>query len=505
MDNTKQSVVSDEPKQAEASNKPEQAKVSDKPEQAKVSDEPVQAKVSDKPEQAKAGDKPKPVNGSDDKPKEAEANDKSSKRKIVKILIYVLLVIAALVLVKYLFFTPPKVRVAQVRQQDFTGEVQGTGTINVDVLAEVGAKIPGRIERVLVDEGDFVRSGQVVATLEDTDIVQVLKRAQARLAAARMTEQAARAAEQSARATVESARATQLARRATEYQTKRAWEREKHLVATGAVSQEEADQYEERNLTAAGALGAAEAEIGAAVAQVAAAGAKVQAAHSEISATEAEVRLQQFNFSQTKIFTYVSGVVTDRPKRSGTAVVSGEAVIKVADPKITVVEVYLDQRFAGKIRAGQTATVILRGRENEKIPGRVYRIRPQADPAAEEMTVEIAFPLPPAELQIGQWADVYVQVSETKNALIVPKTAVMPMGEERVVLVADANNRVRQVKVESLASSPRSEVMAVAGDLKPGNLVLTEPMGIHPGQKVHPTQGAGAADSSSKTKPAMKM
>jgi multidrug efflux pump subunit AcrA (membrane-fusion protein) len=136
----------------------------------------------------------------------------------------------------------------------------------------------------------------------------------------------------------------------------------------------------------------------------------------------------------------------------------------------------------------------------------VYRIRPQADPAAEEMTVEISFPLPPAELQIGQWADVYVQVSQTKNALVVPKTAVMPMGEGRFVLVADASNRVRQVKIESLASSPRSQVVAVAGDLKPGDWVLSQPMGIRPGQKVRPTQSNGAADAGSKAnKPPMKM
>jgi HlyD family secretion protein len=428
----------------------------------------TQPEVSDKPKQPEVSDKSKP----------ADASGKYSIKKVGKILLYVLLVVAALFLVKYFFFTPPEVVVVQVRQQDYAGEVQGTGTINVDVLAAVGAKIPGRIERVLVNEGDFVRSGQVIATLEDTDIRQVVERSQARLEAARMTEQASRATEQS--------------RRATEYQAERAWEREKHLVATGAVSQEEADQYEERYRAAASAVGAAEADVGAAQAQV--------------EATEAEVRLQQFNLSQTKIFTYVNGVVTDRPKRSGDAIVSGESVLTVADPKVTLVEAYLDQRFAGQIRAGQTATVILRGRAKEQIPGRVYRIRPQADPAAEEMTVEISFPLPPAELQIGQWADVYVQVSQTKNALVVPKTAVMLMGDERFVLVADAGNRARQVKIESLASSPRSQVMAVAGDLKPGDWVLRQPVGIQPGQKVHTTQSNGAADAGPKANmPAMKM
>jgi multidrug efflux pump subunit AcrA (membrane-fusion protein) len=157
----------------------------------------------------------------------------------------------------------------------------------------------------------------------------------------------------------------------------------------------------------------------------------------------------------------------------------------------------VDQRFAGKIRVGQSATVILRARGNAQIPGRVYRIRPQADPAAEEMTVEISFPLSTAELQIGQWADVYVQVGEMKKALVVPKPAIMPMGNDRFVLVAGPDNRVRRVKIEPLASSPRSPVMAVVGDLKPGDQVLTSPMGIRPGQKVCIAQSAGAMPSGS--------
>jgi RND family efflux transporter MFP subunit len=447
-------------------------------------EQPKKADVSDKPSPAKGNDKPEQAQ-KDDKPAKAEASDKySGIRKAGKIAIYVLIAAAALALVKYKFFTPPTVVVAEVRRQDYTGEIQGTGTINVAVLASVGAKIPGRIERMLVDEGDVVRPGQVVATLEDTDMRQLLQSSQARVEAARMTEQAARAMVQSAVAIELSARAAEQQRRATEYQAGRAWEREQHLVATGAVSQEEADQYQERQRTAASAVVAAQAEVGATQAQVAAAGAKVQAAHSEIVAAEADVRLRQFNLSQTKIFTYVSGIVTDRPRRSGDSIGSGEPVIKVADPKVILVEAYLDQRFAGDIRAGQAATVTLRGRAKEQIAGRVYRIRPQADPAAEEMTVEISFPLPPTELQIGQWADVYVAVSKTKNALVVPKTAVVAMGDDRFVLVADAGNKVRQVKVESVASSPRSQLMAVKGDLKTGDWVLAEPMGIKPGQTV---------------------
>ncbi len=474
-----------------------QPEVIEKPKPAEASDKPMQPEVSDKAQKEGGG-----------KSKEGEAEDKyASIKKAGKIIVYIVIAVAAGMLIQYYFFTPQMVAVSQVMQQDYTGELHGTGTVNVAVLASVGAKIPGRIERMLVDEGDFVRAGQVVAILEDTDLRQVVQRSQARLEAAGMTEQAARASEQSARANELSTRATEQERRATEYQAGRAWEREKRLVATGAVSQEEADQYQERDRTATSAVRAAQAEIGVAQAQVEAAGAKVGATRSEIAAAAAEVRLQQFNLSQTKIFTYVSGIVTERPKRAGDSVVSGEPVVRIADPTLILVEAYLDQRFAGAIRAGQTATVSLRGRAKEQLPGRVYRVRPQADPAAEEMTVEVSFPLPPAELQIGHWADVYVAVSQTKNALVVPKTAVMTMDGDQVIMVAGADKRVRQVKVESIASSPRSEVRAISGDLKAGDWVLTEPMGIKPGQQVRQDRSRKTKVSGPQmgTSPVMKM
>ncbi|MDE3179072.1 MAG: biotin/lipoyl-binding protein, partial [Acidobacteriota bacterium] len=236
------------------------------------------------------------------KAEQTEFADRYSLRKMGRRLIVVLLVVVAFFIVKARFLTPLEVVAARAGKETVPAEVQGTGTVAVDVLATVGAKIPGRIARVFVDQGDFVHQGQIVAELEDTDILRDVQQAEARLAAARAEELAARA--------------TLEARRATQWQTGRDWWREKHLVATGAVSQEEADEYKESNLTAISAVGAAEAEVGA--------------AESEISSAEAAVRLQRFILSETKIFSYMSGVVIDLPKRPGDAIVAGEPVVTVA-------------------------------------------------------------------------------------------------------------------------------------------------------------------------------
>ncbi len=158
------------PKQAEPGDKPEQADACDKAKSKDSSAKPAKTEAGEKPEQADASDKAKPRDSSAQPAHPEEGDKKELLKKAGKIAIYVGLAAAALFLVKWRFFTPPTVAVAQVVRQDFTGEAQGTGTVNVDVLAAVGAKIPGRIQRMLVDEGDFVHSGQVVATLEDTDI-----------------------------------------------------------------------------------------------------------------------------------------------------------------------------------------------------------------------------------------------------------------------------------------------------------------------------------------------
>jgi HlyD family secretion protein len=391
-----------------------------------------------------------------DKTEQAQQSDRYNMRKLGKRLLYVLLFVMAFFIVKAKFLTPPEVMVARVRQQDMMAEVQGTGTIAVDQQAGISAKIPGRIERVFVDQSDFVHKGQLIATLEDTDIRREIQLAQARL--------------EVARASVQAARATEQAKRVTEWQTNRAWEREKHLVATGAVSQEEADQYEEQYRTAASAVAAAAANVGA--------------ADREVGAAKADVQFQEFNLSETKLFTYLSGVVVNLPKRPGDAIVPGEPVVTVADPSITMVNAFVDQRFSGKLHAGQPATVVLRGRDKQPFQGRVYRISPQADPGTEEMTVEVTFPLPPTELQIGQWADVYIDVGNVEDAIVVPSAAIMSMANRRFVLVVGINHKLRQVEVEPIAGSPRSPSVAVQGDLKPGEKVVLKPMGLKPGERV---------------------
>lgn len=345
--------------------------------------------------------------------------------RLLQLLIVPVLV---LVLLKLTVLRPPGVMVAEVVRRNVMAEVEGTGTVTVDVLANVGPKIKGRVEQVLVDERDFVQKGQKVAVLDETDL----------------------------RKQVDSARARLTSAQATAWEEQREWEREKNLVITGAVSVEESQQYRKSYQVAASAVQAAEADLGYA----------------------------EYELSLTRIPSLVTGVVTKRWVEPGDTVVVGQPMFTVADTSLVYVNANIDQDFTGDIRKDQSAVVILRGRENAPLRGRVFRIDPEADQATEEMIAEVAFSISPEEFQLGQWAQVYIEVGEARNALTVPKTAIIRFGNERFVFVAGPHDHLRRIAVKALASSPRFPFVAIAGDLKQGDRVVVMPMGLRAGETV---------------------
>lgn len=332
-----------------------------------------------------------------------------------------------------LWFTtlrPPLVSVAEVKLGSVTAEIEGTGTVTADVLANVSSKITGRVEQVFVNEGDAVQKDQLLASLDTSSLKWGVETTRARLASA-----------------LASAKARQSE-----------WDTEKTLAASGAVSLEEARQYEERHAVATSAVKAAASELGNA----------------------------EYELSVAQILALSSGIVTKRWVVPGASVVPGQPMFTVADTRVIYVNASIDQSSSGRIKKGAVATVILRGREDHPLPGYVLRINPRADQATEEMVAEVAFEVPLADFQLGQWANVYVQVGQATNALILPRAALMPMTNKYFVFVIEPKNKIRREEVTVVADSPRAPTVAIAGNIRTGDRVVLMPMGLRPGQRIRP-------------------
>lgn len=342
------------------------------------------------------------------------------------------LAIAFVVVAGFLFFMtrPPIVHVAPVVRGDMPDEVEGTGTVTADAIAEISPKIIGRVEAVSVNEGDFVEKGQTLAILDETELKQRINVAKARLASAT----------------------------ATSEERQREWSRELKLVESGAVSIEDSQQYTERMVVA----------------------------QSAVAAAQAETKAAEYDLTLTRIPALFSGIITKRQVMPGSSVVPGQTMFTLADTRLIYVASHVDQDFTGKLKKGELATVILRGRETQPLSGNILRISPEADAATEETVAEVAFTLPRDDFILGQWANVFIRVGEAKNALIVPRSALMQMGNRTVVFVVDPTNVLRVESVVVLTQSPRQQMVAVKGNLQPEERVVLMPMGLTAGKKVRP-------------------
>lgn len=348
------------------------------------------------------------------------------RKWVIMVVVIVVLVVAA----RLTIGRPPQIMVAKVGRGDQLAVVEGTGTVTADTVANVASKITGRVERVFVDQGDQVQQGQILAGLDRTGLRHRVAVARAKLAAAQ----------------------------ATAAERQREWDRERGLVKTRAVGVEEAQQYQQR----------------------------YEVAQSAVEAAAAELSDAEYQLSLTQVPSLVNGVVIKRWVVPGDSVVPGQRMFTVADTHLIYVDANVDQSFTGLLKKGEAATVILRGRENHPLVGRVLRMDPQANAYTEETVAEVSFNLPADEFQLGQWANVFIQVGEAKGALTVPRAALIPMGNRKFVFAVGADNTLHRVAVKVLAQDPRSPTVAVLGDLQSGECVVLKPMGLRPGQKVRP-------------------
>jgi len=371
------------------------------------------------------------------------SRSRGAERRIRAAVLAFLIAVAVGAALWFAVLRPPAVSVAEVMRGSVLDEVEGTGTVTANVIANIASKIVGRVEQVYADEGDLVQKGQILATLDQSDLHHQLESARARLAGAE-----------------EMARELQIESN-----------RRQTLLAQGqfATTVEQAQQYA-RNYV---------------VAQRAA----ETAAH--------DLQVAEYNLSLAQIPSLVSGLVIKRTVNLGASVVPGQQMFIVADTGLIYVNANVDQNFTGKLRKGLPATVTLRGRENQPLPGHVFRISPQANAGTEETVPEVAFTIPPEEFQLGQWANVYIQVGEAKDALLVPRTALMTMGEKTFVFVVGADDVLRREPVTVLAESPRESMVAVAGNLQPGERIALMPMGLTAGEKVRPRPVEMKADMES--------
>lgn len=290
---------------------------------------------------------------------------------------------------------PVGVETAAVARADLSPAVYGIGTVEAQHAYAVGPIQAGRVLRVRVDQGDRVQAGQLLAEIDPVDMRQRAEAAASATARARQAARAAQAQVAEADSRVQLAQAN-----SARYQA---------LYQQNFVAKEMADSRRH--------------EAAAAEAALAAARANAVGAQREIGRAQAELQGIDQQRSSLRLVSPIDGVVTAREAEPGTTVVAGQAVLRLVDPARLWVRARVDQARAEGVQVGQAADIVLRSAPGAVLPGKVVRIDLQSDAVTEERIVNVAFDPPPAQLYLGELAEVSIRQPGARNVLAVPRAA----------------------------------------------------------------------------------
>ncbi|WP_058189258.1 efflux RND transporter periplasmic adaptor subunit [Terracidiphilus gabretensis] len=253
-----------------------------------------------------------------------------------------------------------KVLTAKVARQELTTVVSGTGQIRPKTFVVLGATAMGRITHLYVKEGDHVKKGQLVATVENVQQTAQVVGQQAAIAAAKTDINSYIAAEKTADANIEHAKADL-------EQKKLDWDRAQGLYKAGIMAKQDYDAKK-------AAYDTDVATLDQNIAQLNQAKANTDSARGHLGTQVATLQANKNMLDLTNAIAPFDGIVTNQPVREGETVVegiqntSGSTFMTIADMSIITAEVKVDETDIVNVKIGQPADVTV-----DAVPGRVFK------------------------------------------------------------------------------------------------------------------------------------
>jgi HlyD family secretion protein len=352
---------------------------------------------------------------------------------------------------------PVRVTLDTAREARLERSLFGIATMEARRSYNIGPTLAGRVARVLVDQGDVVKAGQLLAEMEPVDL-------DARLAAGAASAAAAAQRVQSAEAALAEA------------------------GSRARLAQASADRYADlrrKNFVSREAADAKVHEAAAAQAARSAASAALSAAKEDVRRAQSELAGTGMSRAHLRLISPVDGIVTARLAEPGSTVVSGQAVVQVIDPASLWLRVRIDQGRSSGLAVGLPAGIVLRSRPGEKFAGRVERVDWVGDAVTEERIANVVFDSVPRGIAIGELAEVTLRLPAIEKGLAIPAAALHRRGNQSGVW-QPADGRARFVAVTAGAISARGEVEILQGLAAGDTVVVHSARALADGARIKP-------------------
>ena len=309
-------------------------------------------------------------------------------------------------------------QVVESQQQLVPVSLRSTGTVHARETSVVSAQVMGRIQQVMVREGDSVRAGQTLVVLDDAALRAQVEQAQAGVKSA----QSAQAAAQTNAALAASTLA-----------------RYKQLESQKSVSPQEMDEVSRR-------------------AEAAASG--VEAVRAQTDAARAQESSARTMLGYTHLVAPFAGVVTARMADPGTMAAPGVPLLQIDQATNLQLQATVDQSVIGVIRKGMKVQLAIDGVAFGNTAGTVADIVPAADPSSHSFLVKIDLPAS-SQTRAGMYGTAEF-ANGTRQAILIPRSAVVARGSLNCVYVLDGQG-IAQLRYITLGAAQGNLVEVLSG------------------------------------------
>jgi multidrug efflux pump subunit AcrA (membrane-fusion protein) len=309
--------------------------------------------------------------------------------------------------------------------------------------ANVTPKISAPVKRVLVNRGDHVRAGQLLAELEAGDLAAAAEESRQQYEqtqAAYQTLTGATVPEDRTKAQAD----VQAAQQALDT-AKKLYENRAGLEREGALAQKLVDEAKVAMVQAQSQFDTAQRHLQA-LNQVSQRE-SVRSAEALMNAAKAHYDNLTVQLSYSRVLSPIGGVVADRPVYPGEMAASGAPLVSIVDISQVVARANIPVNEAGSIRVGRPARVT--GPDGD-IAGRVLVVSPAVVPNTTTVEVWVQVPNPGERLKPGATVRVAIIAETIQNTLVVPATALLTSdegGQKVMVVTGDSIAHERKVAV----------------------------------------------------------
>ena len=394
-------------------------------------------------------------------------------KKVLIAVIAVIISLAGFFIYKNLTRSETKVlESAKAEKGDIRGVLVETGIIKpqVGALVKIGARATGTIEKMNVKIGDRARKGQLIALIDDREIVKSIDQQKASLSAAENT-----------LSQIETTYPDRILEAKTNYEyAKITFERETELLKHEFTTKDNVDRTKSQ-------FEAAEANYNRLRNEYRT---QILIAKANIEDVRAQLQQQETRLTYTKIYSPMDGIVSDVTAQEGETIVAGLQVanlVTVLDPTLLEMWIYVDETDIGKVHTGQQVEYYVDTFPDRLFHGSIEKIYPE--PVVKENIVYyLAIVQVSREdtdfLKPEMTTHVKIIFAEKKDILTAPNAAIKFEKGKQVAYIVRGPNRVEKVEIKTgIRGEDNTEIIS---GIKEGEVLATKlilPLSAIPGNQ----------------------